>query len=98
MRNRSKEQSGEQDIEVPFFPNVLLAEASLAIAAIGLLVIGPNIAIVPPPVFVDCFALGLVVTCGPFCATAFDIPTPFRIGYYVMGVRSLLPRHIVPLS
>ena len=48
MPNHSEKQKEENEHEVPFFPNVLLSEMSLAIAVIGLLAI-----------FVSLFPLGL---------------------------------------
>ena len=39
MPNHSEDEKEEDEHEVPFFPNVLLSEMSLAFAAIGLLAI-----------------------------------------------------------
>jgi ubiquinol-cytochrome c reductase cytochrome b subunit len=70
LHNHSKENSEQ----VPFFPNVLLAEASLAVAVIGLIVI-----------FVSLFPLRLGVKFDPM-----NPPTILEPEWYFMGFYQFL--------
>ena len=72
MRNPSEEKESEEDI--PFFPNVLLAEMSLAFAVIGLLL-----------AFVSLFPLGLGVRFDPT-----HPPVILEPEWYFMGVYQIL--------
>lgn len=74
MRNHSEEQKEESDKEVPFFPNVLLAEVTLAIAVIGLLAI-----------FVSLFPLKLGEKFDPA-----NPPTILEPEWYFMGMYQFL--------
>lgn len=74
MQDHSEEQTEESDSEVPFFPNVLLAEVTLAIAVIGLLAI-----------FVSLFPLKLGTKFDPA-----NPPTILEPEWYFMGVYQFL--------
>lgn len=74
MPDHSEEKTRESGSEVPFFPNVLLAEASFAISMVGLLVI-----------FVALFPLRLAEKYDPT-----NPPTVLEPEWYFMGVYQLL--------
>jgi quinol-cytochrome oxidoreductase complex cytochrome b subunit len=74
LLNHSEEQREEYEHEVPFFPNVLLSEMSLAIAVIGLLAI-----------FVSLFPLKLGEKFNPTSP-----PTILEPEWYFMGVYQVL--------
>jgi quinol-cytochrome oxidoreductase complex cytochrome b subunit len=74
LQGHSDEHKDESDQEVPFFPNVLLAEVSLAVAVIGLLAI-----------FVSLFPLELSEKFDPL-----NPPSVLEPEWYFMGVYQLL--------
>lgn len=74
MQDHSSEHKEESDREVPFFPNVLLAEVSLAIAVVGLL-----------SIFVSLFRLKLGVKFDPM-----NPPSILEPEWYFMGVYQFL--------
>ncbi len=82
MQSHSEEGEEESSSDVPFFPNVLLAEATLAIAVIGLLAI-----------FVSLFTLKLGEKFDPT-----NPPTILEPEWYFMGVYQFLKtQHVQPL-
>jgi quinol-cytochrome oxidoreductase complex cytochrome b subunit len=82
LPNHSEEQKEKNEHEVPFFPNVLLSEMSLAIAVIGLLAI-----------FVSLFPLGLGEKYSPTSP-----PTLLEPEWYFMGVYQFLKtQNVEPL-
>lgn len=74
MPDHSNENQEKTDEEVPFFPNVLLAEASLAIAVVGLL-----------SIFVSLFPLKLGEKFDPL-----NPPSILEPEWYFMGVYQFL--------
>jgi quinol-cytochrome oxidoreductase complex cytochrome b subunit len=74
LQDHYEGQTEESDSEVPFFPNVLLVEVSLAIAVIGLLAI-----------FVSLFTLKLGEKFDPA-----NPPTILEPEWYFMGVYQFL--------
>ena len=82
MLDHSEEQKEEYEHEVPFFPNVLLSEMSLAVAVIGLLAI-----------FVSLFPLKLGEKYSPT-----NPPTLLEPEWYFMGVYQFLKtQNVEPL-
>ena len=82
MPDHSEEKTSEPGSEVPFFPNVLLAEVSFAISMVGLLV-----------VFVALFPLRLAEKYDPT-----NPPTVLEPEWYFMGIYQFLKtQYIEPL-
>lgn len=74
MQGHSEEHAEEKDTEVPFFPNVLLAEVTLAVAVIGMLAI-----------FISLFPLKLGEKFDPT-----NPPTILEPEWYFMGIYQFL--------
>jgi len=83
LQDRSEPQKDESSSEVPFFPNVLLAEVSLAVAVIGILAI-----------FVSLFPLKLGERFDPFNPPSILEPEwYFMAMYQFLKTESIQPIH-----